>query len=214
MIRKSNRAPSERVQLPDFAERTALASAVKRKGRHAGLDQARADRVLCETTSLVQILGMKAFPQRGNRSRADSRNGKRTHDADSGAAEDLRARVGEVDHTGLGGAVSNCMNKILAAKTDALPLGDCTRRAGPESPLQSKRHRTCNLADRHRISDPPLIRTQVSRQRRGAEPALVRESGREGVRTGSGQDDGTAGDLGRVLLHDGRGVLDGEEAAV
>ena len=43
---------------------------------------------------------------------------------------------------------------------------------------------------------------------------MVRKSGLEGVRcTGSGQDDRAAGDLGRVLLHDGRGVLDGEEAA-
>lgn len=102
----NNSAPSEGVQLPDLAERAALASAVKRKGRHASLDQPRADRVLCDSRCLVRILGMKAFPQRGNRLRADSRNGKRTHDADSGAAEDLRARVGEVDHAGLGGAAS------------------------------------------------------------------------------------------------------------
>ena len=90
--------------------------------------------------------------------------------------------------------------------------GGCPR--GAKSLFESERHRTCNLADRHRTSVPPLFRTQVSRQRRGAEPALVRKSGLEEVHTGSGQDDGTAGDLGRVLLHDGRGVLDGEEATV
>lgn len=83
-----------------------------------------------------------------------------------------------------------------------------------KSPLGSERHRTCNLADRHRISDPQLCCKGENRQSRVTEPALVRKSGLEGVRcTGSGQDDRAAGDLGRVLLHDGRGVLDGEEAA-
>jgi hypothetical protein len=53
-------APAEGVQLPDLAERAALASAVKRKGRHAGLDQVP-ESALCVLSLLCYPLSSDSF---------------------------------------------------------------------------------------------------------------------------------------------------------
>lgn len=116
----------------------------------------------------------------------------------------------------------DCMGKRIRIKdtgTATRVLHETTRGGRPHGPKSS------HLKAKGTV--PVILRTGTGSQTRNCftHRKVVRgvwwsscscenESGLEGVRTRSGQDDGTAGDLGRVLLHDGRGVLDGEEAAV
>lgn len=60
-------APTERVQLPDFSERTALLCSLERVGRHSRLDKAGKNGVLRGTTIISE--GSRTSGQEGRTTR-------------------------------------------------------------------------------------------------------------------------------------------------
>lgn len=81
-----------------------------------------------------QVTSQESGPESVSREKESLGSGskrpeERTHDANSGAAKDLRARIGKVDHTSLGGAVSNRMgHQKSKSRTEEVPFESLSSR--------------------------------------------------------------------------------------